>query len=404
MINVPDFGPLSGVKVLVSGISYAGPFAATLMSDYGADVTFLESSRAPDMVRGGSFFEQAHRNQKSIAINLAAPEGQAVLERMLKESDILIENSKAGQWDKWGLSDDILWESNPKLVIAHVSGFGQTGVKEYTSRGSFDGIGQAFGGLMGMNGEPAPASPLGVNPYVADYYAAIYASWSCLAAYIKALKTGRGDSIDIAQYEALVYTMGDALMNSLNRDTEFRRSGAQNSKYGAWQPYKCLDGEILVVPIGSSSYNKGLPFLGLEIGNEDFPAEWQYVPRGTKADAILQGKISEFCAARTVEQADKELNENNILASPIMTHKMMPEHPQYKARNVITEWEDAKGQKIKGPNTVLRFKNNPGRIWRGAAQYGQDNEAVLGALGYSEAEIKAMYDSGTLAQGVPYKK
>ena len=400
MITVPEFGPLSGVKVIISGISYAGPFAATLMGDYGADVLCIESSKAPDMVRGGSFFEQAHRNQKMITLNMADPKGQEVLLRLVKETDILIENSKAGQWDKWGLSDEKLWTANPKLVITHISGFGQTGVKEYVSRGSFDGIGQAFGGIMSMNGEPLPATSLGVNPYVADYYAALYGSWCSLAAYIRAQKTGRGDSIDVAQYEALVYTMSDAVMNLFNRGTTYKRTGAQNNKYGGWQVYKCRDGEILVVPVGNTAYHKGLPYLGIEIGSEHFPKEWQYVPRGTRGDEILTAKLEAYCAERTVAQVDEELNANNLLASPVMTHQMMENHPHYKAREVFAEWEDADGKTIRGPNTVFKFKNNPGRIWRGAPKYGADNEQVLSEAGYSPAEIQALLDTGVVANSI----
>jgi L-carnitine CoA-transferase len=231
---------------------------------------------------------------------------------------------------------------------------------------------------------------------MSDYLVSIYASWCCLAAYINAQKTGKGESIDLAQYEACVYTMSDAVMHWLNRGLEYKRTGAKNQKYGAWQPYKCKDGEILVVPAGPSFYHKGLPWLGIEIGNETFPKEWQFVPRGSKADEIVQEKLTEYCAKRTVAEADKELNANNVLASPIMTHKDMADHPQYKARGVIAEWEDAEGKKIRGPNAVFKFKNAPAKIWRGAPKYGQDNEEVLAGLGFSDAEIERMYEKNIL--------
>ncbi|MDR3361684.1 MAG: CoA transferase [Desulfovibrio sp.] len=396
MVATPKFGPLTGVRVILSGSAYAGPFAATLMSDYGADVTSIESSRAGDMIRAGSFFQHAHRNQKCIALDMVSPEGKEVIKRLVTQSDILIENSKAGQWAKWGMSDDALWGWNPKLVIAHISGFGQNGEKKYTSRGSYDGIGQAFGGLMFMNGEPAPSPPLGVNPFMSDYLVATYASWCCLAAYINTQKTGKGESIDLAQYEACVYTMSDALMNYLNHGITYKRTGEKNPKYGGWQPFQCKDGVILVVPAGPSAYNKGLPWLGIEIGNETFPADWQFVPRGSKADEIMSAALAKFCAERTVEEAEKELNDNFIFASPIMTHEMMDKHPHYKARQTLTEWENTEGRKIRGPSPVFKFKNNPGKVWRGAPRYGQDNEEVLRELGFDEAEIKAMYEKKVL--------
>ncbi|WP_411705992.1 CoA transferase [Edaphovirga cremea] len=394
----PAFGPLAGVKVLVSGVAYAGPFAASLMADYGAEVLSIESTVAPDMIRTGSVFQQMHRNQRAIAMNVPTDEGREIFLKLIKEHDIFIESSKAGQWGRWGLDDEALWESNPKLVIAHVSGFGQTGLPEYTSRGSWDAIGQAFGGISSMNGLAEPEPPMITNPYVCDYYTAIYASWACLAAYIKAQKTGKGDSIDIAQYETLIYSMGDALMNYLNKGIEYKRAGLNNPKYGAWKTYTCKDGSIYCAPAGISAMKKGLPFLGLQHGSEDIPENWQFTPTGTKGAKLLEEKLAEYCAGRTVDEADRELNKVGILASPIMTHDRMEDHPQYKARQVIAQWDDADGKPIKGPNTLLRFKNNPGTIWRGAPKYGSDNEEVLSGLGYSAEEIAKFYKNKILTK------
>ncbi len=396
MTTVPKFGPLAGVKVILAGSAYAGPFAAGLMGDYGAEVISIESTCSPDMIRAGNFFQASHRNQQCMSLDMSQPDGQEVIKRLVQQCDILIENSKAGQWNKWGLSDEVLWSWNPKLVIAHISGFGQTGVPEYVSRGAYDGIGQAFGGLMFMNGEPEPNMALGVNPFMSDYLVSMYASWACLAAYINVLKTGKGESVDLAQYEACVYTMSDAVMNYLNSGTEYKRSGARNVKYGGWQPYKCKDGYIFVVPVGPSVYKKGLPWLGIEIGTETFPADWQFVPRGSKADEIMQEALTKFCAERTVEEADKELNANSIYASPIMEHKMMENNPHYKARGTITEWETIDGKAIKGPAPVFKFTNNPGQIWRGAPKYGQDNDVILQQLGFTEADIAAFYEKSVV--------
>lgn len=394
----PAFGALHGVKVMVSGVAYAGPFAASLMADYGAEVLSIESTVAPDMIRTGSVFQQMHRNQRAIALNVPSEKGKEIFLKLIKEHDIFIENSKAGQWHKWGLDDETLWKANPKLVIAHISGFGQTGEPEYTSRGSWDAIGQAFGGLMSMNGLPDPEPPMISNPYLCDYLTAIYGSWACLAAYIKAQKTGQGESIDLAQYETLVYSMGDAIMNHLNKGITYKRAGLYNPKYGAWGTYQCKDGQIYCAPAGIGAMKKGLPFLGLVHGTQDIPENWQFTPFGTKGAKMLEEKLQEYCSTHTVDEADKELNKMGILASPIMTHDRMENHPQYKAREVITEWDNADGQKIKGPNTIIRFKNNPGTIWRGAPKYGADNEEVLSDLGYSAQEIADFYQEKILTK------
>jgi L-carnitine CoA-transferase len=143
---------------------------------------------------------------------------------------------------------------------------------------------------------------------------------------------------------------------------------------------------------------KGLPFLGLCHGSEDIPDTWQFTPFGTKGAKMLEEKLREYCLAHTVDEADRELNEKGILASPIMTHDRMEHHPQYRAREVITEWKNAEGQTLKGPNTIIRFKNHPGKIWRGAPKYGEDNEEVLAELGYNAEDIKALYQNKILTK------
>ena len=149
----PKFGPLSGVKVINAALSVAGPFAAQLMAEWGADVLWLENVKTRDIVRNGTgyFAEAERKNERSMPLNIPTPEGKEILFKLLKETDIYIEASKGGQYDRWGLSDEVMWEANPKLVIVHISGFGQTGLPEYVRRGSYDPIAQAFGCYMQLS-------------------------------------------------------------------------------------------------------------------------------------------------------------------------------------------------------------------------------------------------------------
>ena len=188
--EIPEFGPLSGVKVIISGLTVAGPFAASMMADFGADVIYVESPHAMDQFRVNDtkgFLNKERRNQRAIVLDLTKPEGKEVFLKLVKDADIFIENSKAGAWDARGLTDEVLWEANARLVIAHVTGFGLTGDPDYLKRGSYDAIGQAFSGYMNINGEPEPGLPAPASAFMGDYVTAMLASWSCLAAYIKAL-------------------------------------------------------------------------------------------------------------------------------------------------------------------------------------------------------------------------
>ena len=157
--DIPQFGPLQGVKVVHSSISIAGPFCAQLMADMGADVIWIENPKAPDIARGGGFHqgwsvELNRRNMRSMALDIPSEKGREVFLKMLAATDIFIEASKGGQYDRWGLSDEELWRANPALVIVHISGFGQAGEDSYVSRASYDPIAQAFGGLMYVNSLP----------------------------------------------------------------------------------------------------------------------------------------------------------------------------------------------------------------------------------------------------------
>ena len=152
--DIPAFGPLQGVKVISSGTSYAGPFAGILMAEMGADVIKMESTKAPDLLRGSVMTFVDNRNQRDIALDIATPEGKEIFLKMLEDTDILIESSKGGSYDKMGLSDEVLWGVNKKLVIVHVSAYGQKGDPGYVKKAGLDGVAQAFSGYMYWNGEP----------------------------------------------------------------------------------------------------------------------------------------------------------------------------------------------------------------------------------------------------------
>ena len=206
--DIPQFGPLQGVKVVHSSISIAGPFCAQLMADMGADVIWIENPKAPDIARGGGFHqgwsvELSRRNMRSMALDIPSEKGREVFLKMLAATDIFIEASKGGQYDRWGLSDEELWRANPALVIVHISGFGQAGEDSYVSRASYDPIAQAFGGLMYVNSLPGMA-PFPSSQDVGDVYSGYLGAVGALAALYRARETGRGESVDIAQYEAVL--------------------------------------------------------------------------------------------------------------------------------------------------------------------------------------------------------
>jgi crotonobetainyl-CoA:carnitine CoA-transferase CaiB-like acyl-CoA transferase len=309
--DVPSFGFLSGVKVLSTGSAFAAPVAATVMGENGATVIHAESTVVPDTARMVKYaWAQEHRNQLNLVFNIPTPEGKEIFLKLIKWADIWIESSKGGTYAKWGLTDEVLWETNPKLVIVHVSGFGQEGDPEYTGRASYDAVGQAFGTYMFINGFPPPNPPMRANPYTCDYITALNATWMSLAAYIKAQQTGRGESIDLAQFETMARIQSHYPMTYLNDHVLLPRAGNADPKIAGYSVYLCKDGNYVFIGLaGGGPMKRGLPLIGLD-KDPDFPAGFQLAIHGTPAGAKLEQGIQKFCDEHTAEEVDRIFNEN----------------------------------------------------------------------------------------------
>lgn len=404
MDNTDDrtsFGPLRGVKLVHCSQSIAGPFAASLMADLGADVIWVESAVGQDVSRiaPGMAAQLDRRNMRNISLNLGAPDGREILLRLIRDADIFLEASRPGQYAKWGLDDDTLWGVNPRLVITHISGFGQYGDESYVRRASYDPVAQAFSGLMYMNGAPGRRSaPAEVS--VSDYYTGYMAAFSSLAAYINALKTGQGESIDVSQYESALRCQSGWPLDKWNASgREFVQGKGNNSNVG-FNSYMCADGqEIYTVIIGPALLKKLMELLGLPYNEGVFSGCVNNVKEGTEAGRILEDAIVKFCSERTSEEAEAAMLSAGLPCGRILRHEDMLTNPHYIARESLTTWERADGGgKITGQNVTPKFKNNPGRILRGCPTVGMDNEEILTSLGYSEGEIEAFYERKTITK------
>ncbi len=397
--DVPKFGPLQGITVTHASQSIAGPFACQIMAEIGADVIWLENSLVMDIARAdtGMTIEQDRRNMRNISLNIPSPEGREILFKILQESDIFLETSKAGQWDKWGLNDEVLWEHNPALVIVHISGYGQTGDPDYIGQPSYDAVSQAFGCMMGMNGF-ADRPPVIAMPFLGDYLSAFFACVYALAALHRAQQTGKGESIDVAQFEAIMRCQLNYPGDELNYGLKFTREGNHSLFRAGVGNYHCIDGEIYVFVVGLGVLKKTLPFLGLEFGSKEFPADQPVVLPNTPGGNLLEEKLKAFCAVHTIDEAESILSEIGVPCSRVMDYQTAYQHPHYIAREVFTEWNTVDNKHIIGMNIFPKLKNEPGMIWRGAPTIGLDNEDILADLGYSSEQIKEFYDKKVIVK------
>jgi crotonobetainyl-CoA:carnitine CoA-transferase CaiB-like acyl-CoA transferase len=399
--DVPKFGLLSGLKVFSTGSVIAAPYAASLFAENGATVIHAESTVAPDSCRSIKYaWNQEHRNELGMALNIPSPQGKKIFFKLCAWADIWIESSKGGSYASLGLTDEVIWEHNPRLVIVHVSGFGQEGDPDYTCREGYDAIGQAFGGAMAINGMPEPEPPLRSRPYTADYVTALHAAWAGLAATMRAQATGRGESIDLAQFELMTRIQSQYPMAYFQDNQLPKRSGNADPKYAGHSAFKCQDGNyVFIILAGASHLQRALPILGLA-DDPAFPTSTQVVLKATPAGEKLNRAIQAFCDERTAEEVEGICTQNEIPCSRVYDLPLAEQNSHYQARKVFTEWEDPQYGRVKGVGPLPHAKNNPPKIWRGAPLYGQDNDDLMREFfDYNDDQIEELYEKGVLKAG-----
>ena len=401
-----QFGPLQGIRIISSGTIIAQPFAAAMAAEMGAEVIQIERPRVGDIWRNLEFpiadgdhgsvaagWVQDRRNTHHITLDLSSAKGKELFLSLISQADIWMESSIPGTYQKWGLDDDTVLEVNPRIVIAHVSGYGQDGHPDYLARPSYDFIGQAFGGMMHLTGFPEPDPPVRAVPWIGDRITSLFCLWSSLAGYIHAQRTGKGQVIDVAQYEAVHHILAGTMVAYYELGLERGRSG---NKAGLFQPYdvfQAQDGWVIVAAVGTV-YNRVCRVLGLD---PDDP-KWQKAQlepdtmEGIEFDAILRGWVEE----RTVAEVVKVMNAAEVASCPIMTPRDIAEDPHYRMRNMHIEWEDINlGRKVKGVGITPKFSLTPGEVWRGSVPLGYDNETVFTKLlGLDPAELTRLQEQG----------
>lgn len=396
---IPSFGPLQGYKVVHLTQSVAGPYCANMMAQFGANVIWIESPKGIDVMRPTRWCaEMERRNMRSICLDTPSEKGKEVFLKLIKDADVVLDSFKGQQMAQWGITDELMHEINPGLVIAHISGYGQSGDPEYVAKPSYDPLAQAFGCYMQHNGYP-DRQPVPAFPFAADYMTSLQTGFAIMAALYRRNITGIGEVIDSAQYENMMSVQGNQVCKYLNAGIEPVREGCHSLACAGYGAYTCKDGiDIYTLILGIGVYAKAIPFLGLEF-SEDLPKGQVAAFPNTKGWDILEEALQKYCDEHTALEVEVNFNKVGIPCMRIFDYTMAVDHPHYKAREVFIEWENASGDTVKGINVFPKLKNNPGKVWRGLMTIGQDTPDILEELGYSADEIAAMQ-----AEGVAVKK
>ncbi|UVJ53160.1 L-carnitine CoA-transferase [Trueperella pyogenes] len=391
----PSFGVLDDVKVVYSAVEIAAPSAAEIMAEWGADVTWMENLWTGDSVRDTKWVkEMERRNQRSISIHPFSDEGKEIIAKLIEDADIFIESSKGPAWARKGITDEWMWAINPKLVIVHVSGFGQWGDERKVNAAAYDLTVAAYAGLVAQNG--TPELPTNLHPYTADYVNSLMVVSSALAALHKAQATGQGESIDLAMYETALRVGTYYMMDYLNDGVKYPRPGARHQNLCAIGIYECANGFLGLCCYGVDQNKYLLETIGLGHlwGTEEYPEDTSALwLNGPKAD-LIQDKLTEYLKTQNRYDVERDFSEHRIAAQVVMEFEDILAEEHVAARENFIEWENADGVKVRGLNTVPKFARNPGGFWRPMPALGADTRGILERAGFSEADIERFAQSG----------
>ncbi|WP_406689464.1 CoA transferase [Saccharopolyspora sp. ID03-671] len=386
-------GPLSDVRVIEAGTLIAGPFCGQLLADFGAEVIKVEDPGAGDPMRqwgqvkheGKSLaWPVIARNKKSVTANLRTGEGQRILRELVASADVLVENFRPGTLERWGLSYDELQEINPGLVLVRVTGYGQDG--PYASRAGFGAIGEAMGGMRHMTGEPdRPPSRVGVS--VGDSLAATFSALGAVMALHARNRTGRGQVVDTAIYEAVL-----AFMESLIPEWEVagyrrERTGSVLPRIAPSNAYPTADGaEIIIGANRDTVFTRlcelmGEPELatGERYGTHDARGENQ-----VELDELISAWTRQFDADDVLDK----LHEAGVPAGRVYTAQDMVADPHFAARQAIVRLMHPELGEFPMQNVVPRLSDTPGEVRSLGPELGEHNAEIYGqVLGADEDQL-----------------
>ena len=392
-------GALKGLRVVELGQLLAGPFCGQLLGDMGADVIKVEPPGAGDPFRVWGMgdekvvWEVLARNKQSVSCNLRIPEGQALVRRLIATSDVLVENFKPGTLEKWGLGPDVLHAENPRLIIARMSGYGQDG--PYSDRAGFGGIGEAMGGWRYIVGDPdRPPARMGVS--IGDTLCATYGTMGVLAALHHREKTGQGQVVDTALYEAVLQVM-EGLVPEYDRNGFIReRSGSILPGIAPSNVYQCSDGVYMIGANNDQIFKRLAKAMGRpELGDD--PRYSTHLARGER-QTELDELINAWTRTLTIDQVDELMIEHSIPAGRVYRARDMLADPHFAARQAIIEVETERYGKLKMQNAFPKLSASPSGVRSPAPSVvGQHNAEIYGQLlGMSAAELDGLKAAGVI--------
>jgi crotonobetainyl-CoA:carnitine CoA-transferase CaiB-like acyl-CoA transferase len=395
--------PLRGIRVIDVSSFLAGPFCATQLAEFGADVIKIELPNVGDALRkfgtaaecGDSLpWLSESRNKRCVTLDLRKPEGAELLKRLVSQVDVLVENFQPGTLEKWGLGWEELKKHNGKLIMVRISGFGQTG--PYSPRPGFGRIGNAFSGLSYLAGYPdrPPVTPGSAT--IPDYMAGIYGAMGALLALRARDFTGRGQVIDIGLYEPVFRILDELAVAYHYKGFVRERMGPGTVNVVPHSHYPTRDNRWIAI---ACTNDKIFARLAEAMGRRDLSAEdsWGRLAHRERDRAKVDELVGEWTRKFDRAELIRICDEFQVPCGPVYSINEIFEDPHYQARENIKIVHDPRAGELAVPNVCPRLSDTPGSVkWLGPPLGAHTDQVYKGMLGLSDAELGSLRDKGVI--------
>ncbi|MFE2039631.1 CaiB/BaiF CoA transferase family protein [Streptomyces sp. NPDC059477] len=400
MSPTPPTTPLTGLRVLDLATLFAGPLAATLLGDFGAEVIKVEHPTRPDPSRGhgpskdgiGLWWKFLGRNKRTITLDLSRPGGRRTLLRLAASADVIIENFRPGTLEKWDLGWPELSAANPRLVLTRVTGFGQFG--PYAHRPGFGTLAEAMSGFAAITGEPD--APPTLPPFgLADSITGLATAYAVLTALAARDRTGQGQVVDMALIEPILTVLGPHPTWYDQLGHVQPRTGNRSANNAPRNTYRTADGTWVAVSTSAQSVAERVMRL---VGRPDLIDEPWFATgadRARHAD-LLDEAVGSWIAARPRAEVLAAFEKAEAAIAPIQDVRDVMTDPQYTALNTITTVDDPDLGPLRMQNVLFRLSQTPGAIRWAGRPHGADTDTVLTDLGLTPADLTALRAEGAV--------
>ncbi|MER5180788.1 CoA transferase [Streptomyces sp. NPDC002896] len=392
--------PLTGLRVLDIATLFAGPLAATLLGDFGAEVIKVEHPRRPDPSRGhgpskdgiGLWWKLLGRNKRTMTADLSTAGGRATLLRLAATADVVVENFRPGTLERWGLGWEELSAVNPRLVLARVTGFGQFG--PYAHQPCFGTLAEALSGFAAVTGDPD--GPPTLPPFgLADSIAGITTAYAVMTALHARDRTGRGQIVDMAIIEPILTVVGPQPLWYDQLGHVQPRTGNRSANNAPRNTYRTSDGHWVAVSTSAQSIAERVMHL---VGRPELISEPWFATgadRARHAD-VLDDAVGTWIARRTRDEVLEAFAKAEAAVAPVQDVRDIMGDPQYAARDALTTVDDPELGPLRMQNVLFRLTETPGAIRWAGRPHGADTDALLTELGLTEQEIATLRSEGAV--------